>query len=347
MAITVDLYSTVTLVQALDKLNAFKPRQFLSKLFFAAGEDVTGEVLQIDIRKGGRRLAPFVHPKSKGRLVEKRPFDTNEIRPPYIKSLAESEAGEMLVRKFGETIYRAGKSGAQAAAEKLGEELIEHIDMIMRRIEFMAAEALRTGKLVIDGLDFDAEIDFLRDAGNDIVLTGTDLWTDAASNPLSQLLANKTIIAKATGLSADYLILGSDALDAFLENDKVQKILDNRRIQLGGGVDKLEEIDGVSVYGRIHGVTIVHYEEFYEDSTGTLVPMIDPKEAILATSAPRAKNKLHYGAIQDVEAGVVAAPFWPKSWVEQNPSSRQLMVQSAPLIALHEPDTCLRSKVLA
>ena len=38
-----------------------------------------------------------------------------------------------------------------------------------------------------------------------------------------------------------------------------------------------------------------------------------------------------YGAIRDEDAGFQALPYFAKSWAEQDPSVRYLLMQSAPL----------------
>jgi len=73
--------------------------------------------------------------------------------------------------------------------------------------------------------------------------------------------------------------------------------------------------------------------------------MTDPKKVILGSTV--AKTARHYGAIQDVEfPGDVSVSRFPKSWIEKDPSRRILMVQSAPLVSLHQVDAFAAAKVL-
>jgi hypothetical protein len=346
MAIADELFETRTMLDAIDEREAFKPKSFLTSLAFTVGRDIEGEVLEIDIIKGARRIAPLVHAKHEGKKIEKRDYETREIKPPYIKMLDETNAADMMKRRPGETIYRPGVSAAQLAAERLGEQLQEFIEMIQRRIEVMAAEALAEGKITLTGEGFNGEIDFLRDANNDITLAGANLWDDADSDPPGNLLDWQDQISNKTGLLATKLVLGFQALKAFLKNAEVRALLDNRRIMLGQ-ITREEVPEGAVYYGSVHGVDIFGYNERYLDEAGATQRFVAEKEALMVVEGARSKNKLHYGAIKDVEAGVVAVPFFPKSWVIENPSSRLLLVQSAPLVALHRPDTTLRAKVLA
>jgi len=66
--------------------------------------------------------------------------------------------------------------------------------------------------------------------------------------------------------------------------------------------------------------------------------------------SPATANRTLYAVIQDMEAieeGSAAVKRFPKSWVPKNPSARHLMVQSAPLVALLQPDAFVSAQVLA
>lgn len=347
MAIADELFETRTMLAAIDEMEYFKPKTFLTKTFFTAGEDIEGKVLEVDIIKGSRRIAPLVHPKLEGKKVEKRPFETKQVKPPYIKMLDETNAHDMFNRRPGENIYRPGVSAAQLAAERLGEDLRDFLDMIIRRIEVMSSQALTTGKIDLTGEGFEGEIDYQRDANNTITLSGSDVWDHADSNPPEDLLDWQDQIADLTGQLATKLVLGFKSLKAFLKNGEVRALLDNRRIFLGE-IRRQDIPEGATYYGEVHGIDIMGYNERYTDESGTTQRMVGEKDALLCVEAARNRdNKLHYAAIQDVEAGVVAVPFFPKSWVTKNPSARMLLVQSAPLIALKRPDTTIKAQVLA
>lgn len=53
-----------------------------------------------------------------------------------------------------------------------------------------------------------------------------------------------------------------------------------------------------------------------------------------------------FGAIRDEAAGYQAMSFFPKSWVEQDPAVRYLMLQSAPLVVPYRPNASLAATVL-
>ena len=153
------------------------------------------------------------------------------------------------------------------------------------------------------------------------------------------------LIRKDSGLVPTDLIMGEDALDAFLANAKVKDQLDTRRIDLGN-IDPELLPEGAILYGRIKdvNVTVWSYDEWYLDASGTEQPMIDPKKVLMGSR--NARTSTNYGAIEDVEANA-AVPRFAKSWITKDPSARWLLVQSAPLLALHQSDAFLSAQVLA
>ncbi|PCJ51688.1 MAG: capsid protein, partial [Planctomycetota bacterium] len=64
-------------------------------------------------------------------------------------------------------------------------------------------------------------------------------------------------------------------------------------------------------------------------------PMIPEDTLILG--ADNARTARHYGAIHDLDA-TAAVQYFPKSWTQEDPSVRFVMLQSAPLVIPHQID---------
>jgi len=345
---SMDLFETRTMLRMLEQI--YPPRTFLLETFFKTVETSTSEHVDIDIMKGKRRLAPFVSPLQQGKVVERIGWSTLTFKPPYVKPKMKTEAGEFLKRLPGQIIYQGDDSPSARAAKALAMDLAELQDQITRREEWMAAQALTTGQIDIVGEGVDSTIDFLMDAGHiiDKKTTETDRWSNENSSPIKQLNDAVRLIAKDSGLTANVAVLGSDAADAFIEHPLVQKMLDNRRIELGQIIpDQLP--DGVMYLGQLRRprIDIYTYDEYFNaDGTGTVTPMVPPKKVILGST--KARTARHYGAIRDLKlAGSAAVRWFPKTWEEEDPSIRWLMVQSAPLVCLHQPDAFAVMEVLA
>jgi hypothetical protein len=95
-------------------------------------------------------MAPFVSPLVEGKLVESRKYQTNTFKPAYIKDKRAPDLRKPIRRQIGERI-----GGEYTAAERemlnLQFEMTDQIDMINRRLEWMAASALVSGTVTVAG----------------------------------------------------------------------------------------------------------------------------------------------------------------------------------------------------
>jgi len=212
----------------------------------------------------------------------------------------------------------------------------------------MARQALTTGQVTVTGEGVNAVVDFLMPAPHKIVHTGTDLWTDAGSDPIGDLRTWKRLIAQDSGRSADRCILGATAAEAFRVNTAVKAQLDTRRIDMG--IIRPEELpDGVTYLGFLNdpGLDLFTYDEWYLDDNDVEQPMVPVDRIIMGST--RADTVRAYGAIQDedaIQGGMVEAQYYPKSWVTKDPSVRHLLLQSAALVIPKQIDAFVTVKVV-
>lgn len=338
---TISMFQSRTMLAALEKM--FIPKTFLLDMFFKNTETSNTEHVDIDIYKGKRRLAPFVSPVMEGKVVDRSGFTTRSFNPPYIKPKMPFSGADLLNRQPGETIYAPGAlTPMQRAEQQLGKDLLELDQMITRREEWMAAQALFSGKVRCIGDGIDVMIDFLRDAA--LTITLIDLfWADADGVPITNLRAWKQLVGKLSGIVPDALVLGSDVVMPFLENAQVQKLMDKTKITLGQ-IDPKTLPLGATYYGRVDGLDVYSYDEWYLDDAGDLQPMVPVKQILLGSTRTRAVK--HYGAIRDLKATATVARF-PKSWEVEDPSVRWVMLQSAPIPCPLDTDAFLTATVLA
>jgi len=340
----VDIFQTRVMLRALDQL--YKPKMFLRDLFFTEVKTSNSRHVDIDIMKGKRRLAPYVSPLMEGKQVERIGFTTNSYEPPYVKPKMVTTATEFLNRSMGEHIYEGNKTPAQRAREALGKDLSTLNEEIDRLEESQAAAALDGGVITCVGDGVNATIDFGMAATHKITLTGNDLWTDETNaNPLLNLNTWKRLIAKDSGLVPDTVIMGETAWDNFIKHPKVRTALDTRRIDLGI-IDPRTLPNGAQYMGTLKevNVDVYTYDEWYLNSSAVLTPMVNVKKVLMGCTKARAIR--HYGAIQDLQALASVSRF-PKSWTKEDPSVRYVMIQSAPLMGLHQVDAFVTAQVIA
>nr|VFK12787.1 MAG: Phage major capsid protein E [Candidatus Kentron sp. LFY] len=340
----INLFETRTMLAALEEM---KPvRTFLLDSFFVNTRTFGTEAVDIDIVKGKRKMAPFVSPYSQGKVMRRDGYKTETFKPPYIKPKRPTRAQDFLTRTPGEAVYAGSLTPQQRAARQLGKDLMELREGIVRREEWMAAQALTTGKVIAVGEGINAEVDFNMAMTHKITLSGTSLWTDASADPIKNLRTWKRMIAQDCGVTADRLIIGAQVVDPLYERLKGK--LDTRRIDLGF-IKPQELANGVTYIGYLNdpGVDIFTYDEWYLGDDDQEHPMV-PEETIILGST-RARTLRAYGAIQDVsaiESGMVEAQYYPKSWVENDPSARFLMIQSAPLVIPTQIDGFMFARVV-
>ncbi len=341
-----DIFDTLTMLEAVEQMAT--PRRFLMNTFFNGGRPVTfgTKTVDIDIYKGQRKMAPFVHPTLPGSVSQRTGFQKSTYEPPYIQPKLPTTADLILKRSPGETPYST-RSPLQRAGEQLGKDLQDLDEQIIRREEWMCAQALTTGRVRVVGDGVDDTIDFLMEDTHKVTLT-TGRWTTSESDPIGNLRQWRRLIAKDSGRSANVAVFSGEAQDAFQGNEAVLKQLNSRRVDMG--LIKPEELpDGVTYLGYLNdpGVDLYAYDEWYLDDEGVEQPVIPAGGMIMGSTSTR--NAMLYAAIQDLEAiesGMVEAARFPKTWVTQEPSVRWLKLQAAVLAGMLEPNAFLFAKVV-
>ncbi|RXE48708.1 major capsid protein [Chromohalobacter israelensis] len=340
-----DLFSPRTMLEAIRQMKL--ARRFLGEMFFGAKpRNFTTEHVDIDIIKGQRKMAPFVRPNRPGRVVDRSGSVMRSYKPPYVKPKMETNAGILLnQRQPGETIY-SGRTPLQRAGDQMAQDWEDLDDQISRREEWMRAQALTTGSVNVVGDGVDDIVDFQMSDSH--LVTEATAWSEAGADPIADLRKYKRRIAKDSGRTGNVAVLSSEAAEAFLDNETVQQKLNTRRVDLGM-IRPQELPDGVTYLGYLNdpGLDLYAYEEWYiDDQSGDEKPMIPAGGLIVGPSNSRCS--MLYGAIQDmaaIEGAMFDVARYPKSWLEDDPGVRWMMLQSAPLPGFHEPDAFVYAKV--
>jgi hypothetical protein len=318
--------------------NLIRPKAGLLDRYFPTIVTFNTEEVHVDVVPGKRRVAPFVSPVVEGHIVESKGRTVNILKPAYIKPKMRFDPDRAFKRAVGEQI--GGNLAPQQRFDlAISEDLEDLTEMIIRRKELMASEALRTGKVTITGEKYPTVVvDFLRAAANTVAnLTTTARWPDAASKPLRNLRTWANIALKASGAYAIDAIMGVDALTEFMEHASVEK----RFLQLNaGGTQALREAqmdEGLQYFGTVDRFNIFGYGGWYVDPADGVEKEIFPAKAVCMAS-PAVEGEQLQGAIRDPKAGFAPAELFPKMWDDEDPPERWLMVQSAPLVAPGRPD---------
>lgn len=350
MANTIDLYTPRTLAEVVR--TAPPIHTFLRDTFFTNVRTFVTERVDIDIVKGDRRMAAFVHPRVGGTVLKGKGYETKNYAPPLINPYDITTADQLLTRLPGEELY-SGRTPADRAAERLVEEYNRLNDAVTRREEWMCAQALTTGKIPVVGKGVNEEIDF--GFTNTVTLTGTAQWGKSAADIIGNLHDWKQQVSINGFANVDTAILGKKAAAALMDDSKVMDKLDNRRYEFGGIAPQENTANGTMYYGHLNypGIDLIGYNEVYLDdwtdpNAPTVKPLIPDNAVILINRNAgfmRAYGLCTY--IEDSGAWATAeTDRLLRSYVEHHPDRRFIEIQTHPLPIPDKADSWLVATVL-
>ena len=340
-----DLFSTAELRKVI--VDSRPPVQYFLDRLYREQINFTTEEIMFDELKLGRRMAPFVAPNVQGRVLKRSGFYTKSFRPAYVKPKDAVTPGRMLRRLAGEALTGDMTPGQRWRAVVAAYQLDQR-NQIFRRWEWLGAQAALYGQVTISGEDYPTvTIDFGRAANHTVILTGTALWTDQTnSDPDDDLEEWAARVHDAEGFVVTRVTMGRLAWKAFKKHPAVKELLETRRgseskAETGPGLGESVEYKGV-----IGSFNIYVYSDVYEDDTGTMQQMMDPRDVLLEAGAGFDGVRA-FGAIMDADADLQALDIFPKMWKNPDPSVIYLMSQSAPLMIPSRPNCTLRARVVA
>ncbi len=306
------------------------PSALLDRYFGAVSQDESEEI-HFDVLPGKRRISPFVSPLIEGKIVEGLGHSTKTFKPAYVKDKRVFDPSTALKRAVGEKIGGA-LSAQQRRDVYLATQLQDQIQMLTRRMEVMASEAIRTGKVTVVGDGYPSVVvDFGRDAALSVAaLSGANLWSASTAKPLVNLKTWAKLCRQKSGTNPVDVIMGDDAFSNFADHADVKARLDNRNIADARMKMGIENVEGLTLHGFIDGFNIFSYSGWYVDPATGSETETWPAD-IVAMTSPLLEGVRAFGAIRDGKAGYRAMPYFPKLWDADDPALEYLMMQSAPL----------------
>lgn len=324
---------------------------FFRDTFFTNIKTFPTERVDIDLVKGDRRMAAFVHPRVGGKVLTANGYSTESYKPPLINPYDITTADQLMTRLPGEDLY-SGMTPAQRAAQKLVEEYNRLNDATTRREEWMAVQAIVNGQIPIVGEGVNEVIDF--GFTNKVTLTGTARWGQSAAKILDNLGDWTDAVLTGGFANVDWVIMGKTARRLFLADEDVQKKMDNRRYNIGE-IAPRDLPNGVKYYGHltdpnleIYGYGEVYLDDWTDPENPETKPLVPDNAVILISSAPN--YMLAYGLctyIEDASQQWVTAQTARllRSYVEHHPDRRMVELQAHPLPIPDKVDSWLVATV--
>lgn len=339
-----DLFSTDTMMEIVRDLRT--PAIGLAAAKFNRVIEHESEEVHFDIENKGRRLAPLVSPLVAGKVMKSRGYRTDSLKPAYIKDKRNFEPNRALKRVMGERIGGAQLTPAQRREILLVQDMTDQLEMLERRMEWMACQALRDGAITLSGEEYQTVVvDFGRPAEHTVVKTSGNKWGDAGINPLDDLQDWSDLMLKNSGVAMTDVDMTVDVWKVFRKHSEVKSRLDAYRGNSTLQPDAKQK-EGRVFMGVVDNFNIYTYSGWYEDPTSGVTTPFLPGGTVIGTGGDDAVDGVrHHGAIMDHES-LMAEAYFVKSWTENDPSVRVLLMQSAPLLVPHRVTATFRATVL-
>lgn len=351
MAIETTIYTPRTLGKLVQRMPPV--HTFFRDTFFENRRTFPTKSVDVDFKKGNRKLAPFVHPKVGGKTMLNSGYQTQTYTPVLLAPNKVTTVDDLLERAAGENPY-SGRTPAERAVEKLAEDFRELNEMIVRREEWMAATAIFTGQIPVIGDGLNEVIDF-GFTNSETIVSAEKKWNADTSDPIADLERWHETVQKNGFVNCNICIMAKDVANAFINHKKVKEVLDVKAYDLA--IIKPRQLpNGATYVGTIHklGLDIYQYNEWYlDDWTSPEAPEEKPlvENGALALMSTEADYSIYYGAITMIpEEGkgfvTVEGDKVPQTWVERRPDRRFLQINSKPLTVPHEVNSWFVAHVL-
>lgn len=341
------IYDTNVLVQVVPNLKT--AQQFLLNRFFPNVIESNTEFVSIDVDVGKRRMAPFVSPLVEGKLVEQRRYQTTTFKPAYIKDKRAPDLLKPVRRMIGERIGGELSAGEREMAN-LAAEMTDQIDVLNRRLEWMATQALISGTVMISGDGYEPVlVDFGRDASLTLALSGGALWNAATPtmSPSDCIEQWQSAILKKSGAVVTDIVFTNKSWAGFKADPSIKdsSIIWPVMNPSGNVINPGAQITKGAVYkGHWGQYDLWLYNDWYVDDNDVEQPMIPDGGLIM--SGPEMLGTRAFGMIMDPAFNYGAMAYAPKTWLNEDPAQRFLMMQSSPIVIPSRVNASLYAKVV-
>lgn len=351
-----NFYDTHTLLMSVQQLTP--AASFLRDRYFPTNDatDIfaTNDVL-VEYKDGSKKLAPFVAPRKGGVTMLRNGYTMERFTPPFVAPKRALTIDDLNKRGFGEAMY-SQLTPEQRQQVLLLKDADDMSGFITRREEAMAAEIMLTNGCIMKHIADDvAEGDeqaimFYAGEANPAQYVPGTAW-NAADADIEGDLAAMIRMLTSKGLRASELVCSPDVAEAIVNNEKIQKKLDNRRYEVGEVKPEMLPagaaiVARLNIMGRI--ISVISYDETYTDDAGADKLYIPSGKCVL--TAPAAGRTL-YGAVSQVEQKdgqfhTYAGKRVPKYLASAEGNTRSLTITSCPLLIPNHKNAFISASVL-
>lgn len=353
----IDIYKTKTMLAAVRQMTPVT--SFLRDRYFPTGSGdmfPTEEVLVEYKDASGNKLAPVVLPRKGSISVERDGYSTHKMVPPLVAPSRPLTIDDLNKKGFGEDLF-SDRTPAERQADILLQDLQDFDELHTNREEYIAAKCMFENGYVLrqyadkygEGEFLEYVMKFYDEGSNPAVYIPGVKWGETTSDKLADLYQMIRMLTT-VGNAASEVVLGADAAEALLDDEKLQKLLDLNNYRIGQ-IDPVSLPQGAARLGRLNVrgrmIDLLTYDGTYVDEEdGTVKPYVPAKQ--ICVTAPGAGRGL-YGAVSQIEQSdgnwhTYMGRRVPRHWTEKN--ARELTVSARPLFIPRTKNPFISATVL-
>lgn len=351
-----NMYETARLIQAVAGINPAD--SFLRDRYFptnGAADIFNSAKVLCEFKDGDMRLAPVIMKGGSGVNMSRAGVTMTEFEPPEIRPKRPLTLDEITVRGFGEALY-GDMSPQQREQIMLVQDLADLDNSITRTEEKMSADTMLNNACTLTAHTDDGSVTeeyearYFSEDTNPAAYITTAKWNAAGADILGDMNQMASLLTR-RGLPATDFVCAPDVADAIINNDEIQKLLDNRRIEIGVAAPVIESpgasiVCQLNVRGRI--INVISYDQVYTDSDGAIAQYMPSGCGVM--TAPGAGHMV-YGAVTQVEQNdgifhTYAKTRVPKYLANADNDTRELRLTSRPLALPYNRNPFISAKSL-
>lgn len=353
----INIYTTKRMIAAYEQKTPVT--SFLRDRYFTTGTDDlfhTSEVLAQFKDASGNKLAPVVLPRKGSISVERSGYSMKKFAPPLVAPSRPLTIDDIDKLGFGEDPSDP-KAPEERQIKCLQDDMKELDDQITNREEYIAAKCMFENGYVLrqyadkygEGEYVEYVMKFYDEGSNPAVYIPGAKWNESTSDKLADLYQMIRMLTT-VGNRATEVLLGADAAESLLADEKIQKLLDLNNYRIGQ-IDPVALPEGAARLGRLNirgrMIDLLTYDSTYVDEEDGKVKPYVPEKQICVT-APNAGRGL-YGAVNQIEQ---SDGVWhtykgrrvPRYWAEKN--ARELTLSARPLLIPRTKNPFISATVL-
>lgn len=346
-----DTYSSEELMGLVDytkPLPLFMLEQYFRETFISHADKISFDEVFEDVR-----IAPFVTPVSEGKFVVHGGYSVRDFAPAYTKLNDPIKIQQISSRASGDALNTPPNRLSQlemAIVKRLG----QHRKSILQLVEWMAWQYFIFGSFNTGSEEYPSvNLNFNRDAGNTVTLTGADLWTaPTTATPLDDFEDWSAIgLGAPRGMAGSTLIMRSAQWNNLRKTDQFLTEYKNYKSNGGAIPDMSPEVAAfVKDRGSYGAFNIWTVDTYYYDANGAQQYYLPVNKVLLLPTPGTLRAVKMFGKIESLKAvreGDPMVDIWHNHYVTDSGDEERIITHSAPIVATTHVDAAVSATVSA